>query len=196
MERAKEETTKPTFIRLRSVIAFPAPNKMNTGASHGSALGADEITGIKQALDFPDAPFPVEEEIVKHARGLVDRGANVHAQWQKTFDEWAAANPESKKLFDRLYARELPTELSGKMPTWDAGESIATRKASEATLQVLGAELPELWGGSAGQPVLPTPSSRALLPSAREHFYPQLHHRARWSQFALRYPRARHGRNP
>ena len=149
VERAKEETTKPTFIRLRSVIAFPAPNKMNTGASHGSALGADEITGIKQALDFPDEPFPVEEEIVKHARGLMDRGAKVHAQWQKTFDEWAAANPESKKLFDRLYARELPTELSGKMPTWDAGESIATRKASEATLQVLGAELPELWGGSA-----------------------------------------------
>ncbi|WP_295641981.1 transketolase [uncultured Corynebacterium sp.] len=149
VQRAKEETSKPTFIRLRSVIAYPAPNKMNTGASHGSALGADEITGIKRELGFPDEPFPVEEDVVQHARDLVDRGAQAHAEWQKAFDAWAAANPENKKLFERLYSRQLPAELADKMPTWDAGESIATRKASEATLQVLGADLPELWGGSA-----------------------------------------------
>lgn len=149
VERAKAETSKPTFIRLRSVIAYPAPNKMNTGASHGSALGAEEITGIKQELGFPDVPFPVEEDIVAHSRQLVERGAKAHAEWQKSFDEWAAANPENKKLYDRLYARELPTDVAAQMPTWSAGESIATRKASEATLQVLGEHLPELWGGSA-----------------------------------------------
>lgn len=149
VERAKVETSKPTFIRLRSVIAYPAPNKMNTGASHGSALGADEITGIKQELGFPDEPFPVEDEIIAHSRQLVERGAKAHAEWQKSFDEWAAANPENKKLYDRLYARELPTDVAAQMPTWSAGESIATRKASEATLQVLGEHLPELWGGSA-----------------------------------------------
>lgn len=149
VERAKAETSKPTFIRLRSVIAYPAPNKMNTGASHGSALGADEITGIKQELGFPDEPFPVEDEIIDHSRQLVERGAKAHAEWQKSFDEWAAANPENKKLYDRLYARELPTDVAAQMPTWSAGESIATRKASEATLQVLGEHLPELWGGSA-----------------------------------------------
>ena len=149
VERAKAETSKPTFIRLRSVIAYPAPNKMNTGASHGSALGADEITGIKQELGFPDEPFPVEDEIIAHSRQLVERGAKAHAEWQKSFDEWAAANPENKKLYDRLYARELPTDVAAQMPTWSAGESIATRKASEATLQVLGEHLPELWGGSA-----------------------------------------------
>ncbi|WP_282939085.1 transketolase [Corynebacterium auriscanis] len=149
VSKAQAETTRPTFIRLRSVIAYPAPNKMNTGASHGSALGADEIAGIKQELDFPNEPFPVEENIVEHARGLVERGAQAHAQWQKSFDEWAAANPENKKLFDRLYSRELPAGLAGKMPTWEPGDSVATRKASEATLQVLGADMPELWGGSA-----------------------------------------------
>ena len=149
VERAKAETSKPTFIRLRSVIAYPAPNKMNTGASHGSALGAEEITGIKQELGFPDEPFPVEEDIVAHSRQLVDRGAKAHAEWQKSFDEWATANPERKKLYDRLYARELPGDLAAQMPTWQAGESIATRKASEASLQVLGEHLPELWGGSA-----------------------------------------------
>lgn len=149
VERAKAETSKPTFIRLRSVIAYPAPNKMNTGASHGSALGAEEITGIKQELGFPDQPFPVEDDIIAHSRQLVERGAKAHAEWQKCFDEWAAANPENKKLYDRLYARELPADVAAQMPTWSAGESIATRKASEATLQVLGEHLPELWGGSA-----------------------------------------------
>ena len=149
VERAKAETSKPTFIRLRSVIAYPAPKKMNTGASHGSALGAEEITGIKQELGFPDKPFPVEDDIIAHSRQLVERGAKAHAEWQKSFDEWAAANPENKQLYDRLYARELPADVAAQMPTWSAGESIATRKASEATLQVLGEHLPELWGGSA-----------------------------------------------
>lgn len=149
VSRAKAETSRPTFIRLRSVIAFPAPNAMNTGASHGSALGAEEISQIKQELDFPDSPFPVEDNVIKHTRELTQRGADAHAQWNEQFEKWAEANPENKQLFDRLFARELPAEFSAELPTWDAGDSVATRKASEAALQVLGAQLPELWGGSA-----------------------------------------------
>ncbi|HIW96161.1 MAG TPA: transketolase [Candidatus Corynebacterium gallistercoris] len=149
VKQAQQEVNKPTFIRLRSVIAYPAPNKMNTGASHGSALGADEITGIKQELGFPDEPFPVEDEVIEHTRQLGERGAQAHAEWQKGFEAWAEANPEAKALFDRLYSRELPQGFDSEVPTWDAGDSIATRKASEATLQALGATLPELWGGSA-----------------------------------------------
>lgn len=149
VERAKAETTKPTFIRLRSVIAYPAPNALNTGASHGAALGAEEISGIKEILGFPDSPFPVEDNIVEHARGLVTRGEEAQAQWQKSFDEWAENNPENKALFDRLFARELPENFDAQLPTWDAGENLATRKASAAALQALGATMPELWGGSA-----------------------------------------------
>lgn len=149
VERAKAETSRPTFIRLSSVIAYPAPTKMDTGASHGAALGAEEITGIKQALDFPDEPFPVEDNVIAHTRGLVERGAEAHKQWQVLFDAWAENNPENKALFDRLYSRELPEDFAAEVPSWDAGESLATRKASEATLQALGKTLPELWGGSA-----------------------------------------------
>lgn len=149
VEQAKAETTRPTFIRLRSVIAYPAPNKMNTGSSHGSALGADEISGLKAELDFPDTPFPVEDEVVEHARQLVERGAEAHAEWQKSFDAWAEANPENKALFDRLFAGELAENFDAEIPTWDAGDALATRKASEAVLQKLGETLPELWGGSA-----------------------------------------------
>ncbi|WP_462398550.1 transketolase [Corynebacterium falsenii] len=149
ISKAKAEINRPTFIRLRSVIAYPAPNKMNTGASHGSALGADEIKGIKAELDFPDKPFPVEDYVVEHTRELVDRGSKAHEQWTKDFDAWAEKNPEGKKLYDRLYSRQLPEGFDAELPAWDAGDSLATRKASEATLQALGKTLPELWGGSA-----------------------------------------------
>lgn len=149
VEKAKAETSRPTFIRLRSVIAYPAPNAMNTGASHGAALGAEEISEIKQELDFPDKPFPVEDNVINHTRELQQRGADAHAEWNEQFEKWAEANPENKQLFDRLFARELPADLTADMPTWEAGESIATRKASEASLQALGAVMPELWGGSA-----------------------------------------------
>lgn len=149
VEKAKAEVNRPTFIRVRSVIAYPAPNAMNTGASHGAALGAEEISAIKQELDFPDTPFPVEDDVVAHTRQLVERGAEAHEEWNKAFDAWAAANPENKALFDRLFARELPADFADELPSWDAGDSVATRKASEATLQALGAKLPELWGGSA-----------------------------------------------
>ena len=149
VEKAKSETSRPTFIRLRSVIAYPAPNAMNTGASHGAALGAEEISEIKQELDFPDKPFPVEDNVINHTRELQQRGADAHAEWNEQFEKWAEANPENKQLFDRLFARELPADLTADMPTWEAGESIATRKASEASLQALGAAMPELWGGSA-----------------------------------------------
>lgn len=149
VEKAKAETSRPTFIRLRSVIAYPAPNAMNTGASHGAALGAEEISEIKQELDFPDKPFPVEDNVINHTRELQQRGADAHAEWNEQFEKWAEANPENKQLFDRLFARELPADLTSDMPTWEAGESIATRKASEASLQALGAAMPELWGGSA-----------------------------------------------
>ncbi|WP_048758564.1 transketolase [Corynebacterium vitaeruminis] len=151
VEEAKKDTERPTFIRVRTVIAYPAPTKMNTGASHGAALGGEEIVGIKEALGFDtDKSFDVADEVIEHTRKLVERGAEAHAQWQVKFDEWAAANPERKALLDRLTAGELPEGFDAELPTWEPDEKgVATRKASEAALQALGKALPELWGGSA-----------------------------------------------
>lgn len=150
IEEAKADTSRPTFIRVCTVIAYPSPTKMNTAASHGSALGADEIVGIKQELGFdPEQHFAVADEVIEHTRKAVERGEAAKAEWQKGFDAWAEANPERKALLDRLTAGELPEGFDAELPTWEAGDSVATRKASEATLQVLGKELPELWGGSA-----------------------------------------------
>lgn len=147
---AQADTTRPSFIRVRTVIGFPAPTKMNTGSVHGAALGADEVKATKEALGFdPKVDFFIDDAVLAHTRKLADRGAEKHAAWQKKVDQWAAANPDGKALFDRLAARKLPEGFDADLPTWEVGESVATRKASEATLQALGKTLPELWGGSA-----------------------------------------------
>lgn len=148
---AKADTTRPTFIRLRTVIGYPAPTKMNSGAVHGAALGEEEVAATKEVLGFdPEKTFDVAESIIEHTRKLSARSADIRAAWQEKFDAWAAANPENKALFDRLSRRELPEGFDSELPTWEPdSKGVATRKASEATLQALGKTMPELWGGSA-----------------------------------------------
>lgn len=148
---AKADTTRPTFIRLRTVIGYPAPTKMNSGAVHGAALGEEEVAATKEVLGFdPEKTFDVAESVIEHTRKLSARSADIRAAWQEKFDAWAAANPENKALFDRLSRRELPEGFDSELPTWEPdSKGVATRKASEATLQALGKTMPELWGGSA-----------------------------------------------
>ncbi|MDK4229778.1 transketolase [Corynebacterium tuberculostearicum] len=150
VKAAQAETERPSFIRVKTVIGYPAPNKMNTGGVHGAALGDDEVAATKEVLGFdPERSFHIDDEVIAHTRKLRERGAEKHAAWQNKFDEWAAANPENKALFDRMQARELPQDFDAELPVWEPGESLATRKASEATIQALAASLPEMWGGSA-----------------------------------------------
>jgi len=150
-EAAKAETGKPSFIALRTIIGWPAPNKKGTGAAHGSALGADEVAAAKEILKFdPAVSFPVEEDALSRAREVAGRGKRAHAEWQQGFDAWAAKNPERKALFDRLGKRELPAGWEKALPEFEADpKGIATRKASGAVLTAIASELPELWGGSA-----------------------------------------------
>ena len=151
LEAAKAVTDKPSFIALRTIIGFPAPNKQNTGKIHGSALGKDEVAATKEVLGFDAAQtFEVAGEVIAHARELVNRGRAAHAEWQKTFDDWAGANPEAKALFDRISTRTLPTGWTEALPQFPADpKGIATRAASGKTLDALAGVLPELWGGSA-----------------------------------------------
>ena len=151
VEKAKAETTKPTIVRVKTVIGFPAPNLQNTGAAHGAALGAEEIKLVKEALGFDtDVDFPEEDEVIAHTRKLGERAAAVRSEWQQRFDAWAEKYPENKALFDRLTARELPAGWKDEFPTWEPdAKGVATRKASAAAIQAAAAALPELWGGSA-----------------------------------------------
>ncbi|MDR7289874.1 transketolase [Mycolicibacterium senegalense] len=148
---AKKVTDKPSFIALRTIIGYPAPNKMNTGGVHGSALGADEVAATKKVLGFdPDKNFEVRDDVITHTRELVARGKKAHDEWQVTFDAWAKREPERKALLDRLQAKELPEGWDADLPHWDVdSKPVATRAASGAVLAAVGQTLPELWGGSA-----------------------------------------------
>jgi transketolase len=149
--KAKAVTDQPSFISLRTIIGYPAPEKMNTGAAHGAALGDDEVAATKSALGFdPDKSFDVREDVITHTRGLVARGKEAHADWQAQFEAWAAREPERKALLDRLIAGELPEGWDADLPYWEPGsKAVATRAASGKVLSAVGPKLPELWGGSA-----------------------------------------------
>ncbi len=149
IEAAQAESTKPSLIVLRTIIGWPSPKKQNTGKIHGSALGAEELAGLKTALGFdPESSFVVDDAVISHTRNAIERGAAQRASWQKAFDAWAAANSERKALFDRLEAGLLPEGVQDVLPEFPAGE-MSTRAASGKVLGALGSVIPELWGGSA-----------------------------------------------
>ncbi|WP_046271816.1 transketolase [Mycobacterium tuberculosis] len=148
---AQAVTDRPSFIALRTVIGYPAPNLMDTGKAHGAALGDDEVAAVKKIVGFdPDKTFQVREDVLTHTRGLVARGKQAHERWQLEFDAWARREPERKALLDRLPAQKLPDGWDADLPHWEPGsKALATRAASGAVLSALGPKLPELWGGSA-----------------------------------------------
>ncbi|MDV8148186.1 transketolase [Arthrobacter sp. B10-11] len=147
---AKAETTKPSIVSLRTIIGYPAPKKQNTGKIHGSALGAEEVSALKDVLGFdPAKTFEVDEEVLAHARAVVDRGAAARSEWQDSFEAWQAANPEAAALLERVEARKLPVELDSALPVFEAGKDVSTRAASGKVLNAIGPVMPELWGGSA-----------------------------------------------
>ncbi|MFD9028558.1 transketolase [Streptomyces parvulus] len=150
LTEARAETGRPSIVALRTVIAWPAPNARNTEASHGSALGADEVAATKRLLGFdPDRAFEVADEVLAHTRAALDRGAEAHAAWDKRIAAWRGDRPERAALFDRVVAGRLPEGWEDTLPVFETGRSLATRAASGAVLQALGPVLPELWGGSA-----------------------------------------------
>ncbi|MEV4095589.1 transketolase [Streptosporangium saharense] len=150
LEAARAETGRPSFIRLRTIIGWPAPNKQNTGKVHGSALGADEVAATKKVLGLnPAKSFDVPEEVLEHSREVVARGRAAHAEWDKAYAAWREADPERAAEFDRISARLLPPGWTEALPVFEPGASVATRKASGEVLSSLAPVLPELWGGSA-----------------------------------------------
>ncbi|WP_445524004.1 transketolase [Streptomyces cyslabdanicus] len=150
VEAAKAVTDRPSFIAMRSIIAWPAPHAQNTEAAHGSALGEEEVAATKRVLGFdPEQHFEVSDEVLEHTRAAVERGRRVRTEWEKSLQVWREANPGRAAEFDRIAAGELPAGWDEKIPVFEAGKGLATRAASGKVLQALGDVIPELWGGSA-----------------------------------------------
>ena len=147
---AQKTTDKPSLIVLKTIIGWPSPTKQNTGKIHGSALGAEELAGLKRAVGWdPEQFFQVPEAVIGHTRLAIQRGQLAREEWTLAFEAWGAQNPESKALFDRLESGHVPEGLEPILPTFVAGADISTRAASGKVLNALAAVLPELWGGSA-----------------------------------------------
>ena len=150
MLSALAENKKPTLIRLKTVIAWPAPKLRNTAKSHGSALGADEIAVTKVELGLnPEESFIAPQDVIEHTRQAIARGKAASAKWNEEFAEWQKKNPESAALLNRLSKRELPADFAKAIPTFEAGKDIATRAASGKVINAIAKALPEFWGGSA-----------------------------------------------
>ena len=150
MDAAGRNLKQPTLIRLKTVIAWPAPNARGTSKSHGSALGAEEIAATKKELGLnPEEHFAFPEVLLNHARLVRKRGAAAHEVWNTRFESWKKAEPERAKLLSRILANELPADWDSLVPNFEAGKDVATRKASGDVINALAKKLPEMWGGSA-----------------------------------------------
>jgi len=152
LEAARAVTDRPSFIQLRTIIAWPAPNLQGTGKSHGSALGEDEVRATKEILGFdPDQTFEVADDVIAHTRAAVKRGQEAQSAWNEEFQAWAAkSSADVVALFERMQTRTLPDGWADGLPTFDADpKGMATRKASGKVINALAAAVPELWGGSA-----------------------------------------------
>ena len=172
IETARRVTDRPSFINLRTIIAWPAPNAQNTGKAHGAALGDDEVAATKKVMGFdPTRSFEVQDDVLAHTRSLVDRGRAAETAWQELFDAWTKRYRQRAVLLERLRSRSLPAGWTEALPTFDADpKGVATRKASGEVLTALAPLLPELWGGSAD-----LAESNNTTPKGEPSFVPEEH---------------------
>lgn len=149
IEKSKK-SDKPSFIRLKTIIAWPSPNAQNTAASHGAPLGKDEVILTKESLGFnPTETFVVSKEVLDYTRSVVQTGEEKYKKWLEKFKEWSSKNPELSKEFHRLQSQELPKDLEQGLPKFETGSSIASRKSGGTVLNFFSEKMIELIGGSA-----------------------------------------------
>jgi transketolase len=150
---AKAQKDRPSLICCKTVIGFGAPNKQGTEATHGAALGADEVAATRKHLGWQDEPFVIPDEI-RSGWDARDRGQRREAQWRGLFDQYRAQFPDLAAEFERRFKGELPTSWGEHAKAYlaQAGQAtgaLATRQCSQQALNALGPRLPELLGGSA-----------------------------------------------
>ena len=150
LETAREETRKPVLIRVRTVIAWPAPTKRNTPEAHGAPLGEEEVRHTKEIMGWKEPPFTVPADVRDHMLEVKDRGEDLESAWNTLMDEYRKANPELANEFQSWLAGELPRGWGDALPTFTPKDGkLATRQASQTVLNALAEKIPNLLGGSA-----------------------------------------------
>jgi transketolase len=180
---AKADATRPTLVITRTHIGYGSPKKQDTAAAHGEPLGADEIVATKKALGWPkpDASFYVPDDALANWRTAKERGAGLHAAWQRLMDSYTLTNPALAKELRRRIAGELPPGWEKVIPSFTKENgSVASRAASNTVLNALVPILPELIGGSADL----TPSNGTAVKTWK-NFAPE-DYAARYMHFGIR----------
>lgn len=151
---AKSESGKPTLICCKTTIGFGSPNKQGTHNCHGAPLGDAEIAAAREFLGWPHAPFEIPEDVYA-GWDAKEKGASAQSEWEGRFAAYQSAHPELAAEFERRVIKgDLPADFEAKANAFiqecqDKAENIASRKASQNTIEAFGAILPELLGGSA-----------------------------------------------
>jgi transketolase len=146
---ARAEAERPSFIAIRSHIAYPAPHAVDTAKAHGAALGEDEVRATKQVMGFdPERTFWVDERVYEHM-SLRERGASMQAEWRERFDAWRGDFPEMAQDWDRAWAGSLREGWREALPSFAAGEQIATRSAGQKAMAAFSEFAPTMIGGAA-----------------------------------------------
>ena len=150
---AKAHTDRPTLICCKTIIGYGAPNKQGTEATHGAALGADEVAAARRQLDWPHEPFVIPDDI-RSDWDARERGAAREAQWRERLNAYRASFPELAAEFERRMKGDLPGSWRDVVNDYvaqaaQANASVATRQASQQALNAFGPRVPELFGGSA-----------------------------------------------
>lgn len=150
IEEAKSVTDKPTMIKVTTTIGYGSPNKANSYAVHGAALGTKEVDATRQNLKWDHEPFFVPEEVKSHWSKHIDLGSKLESDWEAALEAYSKSYPEEAAEFKQLISLELPAGWDTSLPAFtpeDAGD--ATRNLSQRCLNALARTLPGLIGGSA-----------------------------------------------
>jgi transketolase len=149
IEEAKAETSRPTLVRVRTIIGYGSP-KAGTNKAHGEALGAEATKATKRNLGFPeDKSFYVPEEAAKNWLRAVEKGKKAQAEWQQKFDAFKKAYPELGEQYERTSAHKLTDGWQKSIPTFPAEKPVATRNAGQVVMNAIAKVVPELFGGAA-----------------------------------------------
>ena len=169
IEAARAETSKPSFIAVRTIIGYGSP-KAGTNKVHGEAMGAADVAATKKFFGFPeDQSFFVPDDALKNWREAVDRGKGFEAEWNKLFDGYRSAFPELAAEFERTQAGKRKDGWEKAIPSYPAGKPVATRNAGGAVMNAIADTVPELFGGAADL----TASTKTIFkPGANFHVDP------------------------
>ena len=148
-EIATKKQDRPIFLEMKTIIGKGSPNKEGTSGVHGSPLGPEEMEATKKNLGVSEEDFHVPQQVRTFFEERLAKDEAYEAEWNEKFAAWKGANPEKAALYESMKERKVPGDLEKKLTEMEFDDAISGRKASQAVLQVLGAELPYLYGGSA-----------------------------------------------